>query len=95
MLAAASCNLAFVLAILVLVSDPRQLVTSPMIALKIALALPVAGVLLDIGAAIAAVSQWRASAGTRSARLRHGATVAAAIFFAWSLNVWNLLGWRM
>jgi CubicO group peptidase (beta-lactamase class C family) len=89
------CDLGFVSTFLVLVSDGTQIVTSPMIGLKIALGLPVAGALLTIGAALAAFSNWRLNAGTRGARLRYGAVVVAALLFAWSLNVWNLLGWRM
>jgi CubicO group peptidase (beta-lactamase class C family)/multisubunit Na+/H+ antiporter MnhG subunit len=89
------CDVAFVLAFLVLVSDPRALVTSPMIALKIALALPVAGVLFAIVAALRGVTQWRSNSGARSARLCYAAVVVTAFAFAWSLNVWNLLGWRM
>jgi hypothetical protein len=42
-----------------------------------------------------AVAQWLAGAGTLGARLRYDATLVFALLFAWSLHVWNLLGWRM
>jgi hypothetical protein len=28
-------------------------------------------------------------------RLRHTGAVVVALVFFWSLNTWNLLGWRM
>jgi hypothetical protein len=91
----AACNLAFVLAFLALLTDPMALVTSPMTALKIVLALPAVGGLLAIGAALASVSHWRTSAGTWSARARYSGAILVALSYLWSLNVWNLLGWRM
>jgi hypothetical protein len=51
--------------------------------------------LLTIAAAVAAVRHWRRGVGTRGARLRYGAVVALAVLFTWSLNQWNLLGWRL
>ena len=63
--------------------------------LEVALALPVIGALLTVGALVAAVRQWRNGAGTRWERLRYAAVVAVALLFVWSLNSWNLLGWRM
>jgi hypothetical protein len=50
---------------------------------------------LSLAAAVVAVRQWRRGLGTRGARLRDGATVALALLFVWSLNQWNLLGWRL
>ncbi|MBV9880410.1 MAG: hypothetical protein JO180_07935, partial [Gemmatirosa sp.] len=63
--------------------------------LKVAFALPVLALLLTLGGVAAAVRQWRRGDGTRAARLRYGATLALALLFAWSLNTWNLLGWRL
>lgn len=63
--------------------------------IKIALALPVLGAILTVAALVAAVMQWRSGAGTRWERLRYTAVVATAVLFVWSLNTWNLLGWRM
>jgi hypothetical protein len=40
------------------------------------------------------VVQWREGSATRATRLRHTAAVIVALLFLWSLNTWNLLGWR-
>jgi hypothetical protein len=53
------------------------------------------GALLTVAALVAAVRLWRTGAGTRWERLRYTAVVAIALLFVWSLNSWNLLGWRM
>jgi len=95
LLGAVLCFLAFVIAFIALASDPMALVSSPMIALEIVLVLPVAGAAFTLGAAFSALSQWRRNAGTRGARLRYTGMVVMALAFVWSLNVWNLLGWRM
>jgi CubicO group peptidase (beta-lactamase class C family) len=63
--------------------------------LNVALSLPVIGALLTIAALVAAVWQWLSGAGTRWERLRYAAVVLVAMLFVWSLNSWNLLGWRM
>ena len=63
--------------------------------LKVALTLPMIGALLTVAALVAAVRLWRTGAGTRWERLRYTAVVAIALLFVWSLNSWNLLGWRM
>jgi len=60
-----------------------------------ALALPVIGALLTVGAIVAAVRQWQRGVGTRWERLRYSAVVLVAVLFVWSLNSWNLLGWRV
>ena len=62
---------------------------------KLALALPVLGALLTVAALVAAVQLWRNQTGTRWERLRYSAVVLVAVLFVWSLNSWNLLGWRM
>ena len=63
--------------------------------LEAALALPVIGALLTLGALVAAVRQWRSGTGTRWERLRYSAVVLVALLFVWSLNAWNLLGWHV
>jgi hypothetical protein len=95
LVALALVNLAFVGAVAVLVSDPSSIMSGPLTGLKIALALPVIGAALALGAAFLAVRQWLNGSSTLWARLRYGAVVILALIFAWSLNVWNLLGWRM
>jgi hypothetical protein len=71
------------------------LLENPLTGLKIAFVLPVIGCLLTLFALGASVMQWRSGAGTRGARLRYAGTVFVALLFIWSLNQWNLLGWRM
>jgi hypothetical protein len=89
-------NLAFVVALIVLASNAETAVLSgPATGLKAALVLPVLGALLALAAAVMAVMQWRHGAGSAGARLRYSAVVVVALLFAWSLNTWNLLGWRM
>jgi CubicO group peptidase (beta-lactamase class C family) len=63
--------------------------------LEIALALPVIGAVLTLLALAVAVWQWLSGTGTKWERLRYSAVVAVAVLFVWSLNTWNLLGWRL
>ena len=88
-------NLGFLVAVAVVLGSSGGLLEGPMTGLKVALALPVIGVLLAIGAAVVAARQWRTRAGTRGARVLYSSVVLIALLFAWSLNQWNLLGWRM
>jgi CubicO group peptidase (beta-lactamase class C family) len=81
-------------AILAAVSDVQNLLYNRLGKLDLALALPVIGALLTVGALVSAVRQWRAGAGTTWERLRYAAVVVVAVVFVWSLNTWNLLGWR-
>lgn len=91
----AAANLAFVVVVVALSSDLEALLLGPATALKIALALPVIGAVLTLIALVIAVGQWRRRTGTTGARLRFDAVVVVALLFLWSLNQWNLLGWRM
>jgi CubicO group peptidase (beta-lactamase class C family) len=91
----AALNVAFLVAVGVILGSSGGLLEGPLTGLKVALALPVIAALLTIGAAVTAVRHWRGGVGTRGARLRYGATVALAVLFVWSLNQWNLLGWRL
>jgi hypothetical protein len=63
--------------------------------LQVALALPLLGALLAVVACVSAVVQWRSGTGSRWERLRYTAVVVVALMFVWSLNTWNLLGWRL
>ena len=91
----ACLNVAFLVAVVVVLGQSGGLLEGPLTGLKLALALPVLGVLCTVGAAAMAVMQWRNRAGTRGARLRYSATVVVALLFVWSLGQWNLLGWQM
>jgi CubicO group peptidase (beta-lactamase class C family) len=88
-------NVAFLVTVIVVLGSSGGLLENPLTGLKIALALPVIGALLALGALAMSVMQWRNDAGTRGARLRYAGTVLVALLFIWSLAQWNLLGWRM
>ena len=88
-------NVAFVVAVTTILGTSGGLLEGPLTGLKVALGLPVLGALFALAAAVMSVVQWRDHAGTRGARLRYSATVVLALLFVWSLNQWNLLGWRM
>ncbi|HEV8357997.1 MAG TPA: serine hydrolase domain-containing protein [Gemmatimonadales bacterium] len=88
-------DVAFLIVVAAVLGGSGGLLENPLTGLKVALALPVIAALLTVGAIGAAVLQWRTRAGTRGARLRYAATVLVAVLFIWSLNQWNLLGWRM
>jgi CubicO group peptidase (beta-lactamase class C family) len=88
-------DIAFLIAVGAVLGASGGLLENPLTGLKLALALPVIAALLTAGAIWAGVRQWRTGAGTRGARLRYAGTVLVAVLFIWSLNQWNLLGWRM
>jgi len=91
-------SLAFLLGavgIAVTVTDIEGVLNGKLGKLYLSLALPVIGALLSVGAAVVAVGLWRNGTGTRWERLRYSAVVVVALLFVWSLNSWNLLGWRM
>lgn len=94
LLGLAAVNLSFVVALARVLGDPGAVIAQPVTALAIALSLPVIGAVLGLAAVLAAVRQWRARAGTLGARLRYDAVVIVALLFLWSLDQWNLLGWR-
>jgi hypothetical protein len=103
---AAAANVAFVaaLAVTLVDFDPWEYLSSPLTGLRIALVFPVVGVIAAAAALVFVVLAFRESrrdsllgarAGGGWARLRTAAAVIVAAAFAWSLNYWNLLGWRM
>ena len=96
LLGAALAYLAFVAAAVWLGSDFIGLIFGDSNRkLQAALTLPVVGAVLTLGAAVSAAQQWRNGVGTVSSRLRFSALVGVALLFAWSLNEWNLLGWKL
>ncbi len=88
-------NVAFVVTLAILSADFWALLSGPATGLKAALLLPVLAGLLTLGALYMAFRHWRSGTGTRGARIRYSAVVVVSIVFLWSLNMWNLLGWRM
>lgn len=95
LVAMAVTNLAFVGAFASIASDPASVMSGPLTGLKVALALPLLGLLLALWAVWFAVRQWRGGSGTLGARVRYASVTALGLLFVWSLSVWNLLGWQM
>jgi CubicO group peptidase (beta-lactamase class C family) len=91
---AAVAELAFIVVTAVLVSNATALMTASSVAFEFALALPVVAAVLAVMAAIVAVKQWIDHVSVTSSRLRYAATVVIVLLFTWSLNEWNLFGWR-
>jgi hypothetical protein len=95
LLVAALCMIAFTVAVAVLAGDlESSLMSGKLGGLKAALAFPVIAAVAIAGAAIVAVFQWLQGAGTPGSRIRHSLAVVVALAVVWSLNTWNLLGWR-
>lgn len=95
MVAVAVCMVVFGLALVGIASNAEQLVLSgDMGMLSSALALPVLGALGTLAAAVVAALQWMRGVGTTGGRVRFTLIVFVALVFVWSLNSWNLLGWR-
>ncbi|MDH3225062.1 MAG: hypothetical protein OEO23_15180, partial [Gemmatimonadota bacterium] len=90
----AFANLLFVLGLVFAASDPQSLLSDAPWRLYVALLFPVLGVLLVLGGAWFTIQVWRRSVGTTWERLRLTGAVAVGLTFAWSLNTFNLLGWR-
>ena len=91
----ALANVAFVVALGILISNIEALLLGSGTGMKVALVFPVIGAILTIVALVVAVLQWRKGTGTKSFRIRYDIVVALALLFMWSLNYWNLLGWRV
>jgi hypothetical protein len=91
-------SLAFIIGVVAIAASAanvQDLLYNRLGKLNVALALPVIGALLTVAAIVAAVWQWLSGSGTRWERLRYTAVVLVAVLFVWSLNSWNLLGWRL
>jgi CubicO group peptidase (beta-lactamase class C family) len=95
LLGAAVANLTFVVSLALLASDPWALLTGPLTGLKVALAFPLIALGLVLAGSGFTAMMWRRGLGTRWQRLRATAAVVIGLLFAWSLNTWNLLGWRL
>ena len=85
----------FIGVVAALVSKPELLTADTPMLLKVGLIFPVLAALLVLWAAWQMVAQWKGGDGTIWMRLRHSGAVVFALIFFWSLNTWNLLGWRM
>lgn len=93
---AALANLLFVVLFVALaVGNSQALMSDSPRGLQVALLMPVLGLALTLAAAWFTWQAWRQSAGSAWDRLRLTSTVIVGFLYAWSLNTWNLLGWRM
>ena len=61
---------------------------------KIVLGLGVVSAVLTVGALISTILAWKRSYWGIGSRVHYTLVTVAALAFVWSLNFWNLLGWR-
>jgi CubicO group peptidase (beta-lactamase class C family) len=90
--------LAFLLSVVALAFLPlsiQSIIYDRLGGIKYVLIFPVVGALLTVWAAVAAIRQWRVGTSPVMARVRFTVVVLVAIAFVWSLNTWNLLGWKL
>jgi len=95
LVAAALAELAFMVAVVKLSGDLITLILNgDQTPIFVALGFPVLLALFLLGALVAGFRQWRAPRISTGARVRFIATAVVLLLFLWSLNQWNLLGWR-
>jgi hypothetical protein len=95
MLVVAVLVVGFLASVAGLASDPvKHILGNEIGSLRASLTLPVLALLLTLGAAGVAVMQWLRGAGSLAHRVRHTLAVVVSLAFFWSLNTWNLLGWK-
>lgn len=87
--------LAFLAILGSLLANPDDLLGTTPTLLKVGLAFPVLALVLVLWGVWAMLAQWRNGEGSIWMRLRHTGAIVVALVFFWSLNTWNLLGWRM
>lgn len=86
---------AFLASIAGMASDPIKYILGNQIgSLRASLTLPVLALVFTLAAAAVAALQWMRNAGTLAWRVRHTLAVVVCLVFFWSLNTWNLLGWK-
>jgi hypothetical protein len=95
MIVVALCMVAFFIGGAMIASDLIGLLLNGELGgVKAALVLPMLAAVALVLAAIVGVFQWLQGSGTRATRVRHTLAVVVSFVFLWSLNTWNLLGWR-
>lgn len=87
-------NLFFVIGLLMVLSDPMELMFGVPSALKVFLVFPIISAVLTVGALIYTFLAWRKKFWTGCARLHFTLIVLASLVFIWFLNYWNLFGFR-
>jgi hypothetical protein len=91
---AALLLLLFPIGLVALASNEGMLFNGPYTPLYALLALPVIAGILTLLAAWFGLKQWREGAGTLGGRVRYAGTIVMFVLVLWSLNTWNLLGWK-
>ena len=91
---AALLLLLFPIGLVALASNEGMLMNGPYTPLYALLALPVIAAILTLVAAWFGFKQWREGAGTLGGRVRYAGAIVMFALVLWSLNTWNLLGWR-
>jgi len=86
--------LLFVIGLLMVLSDPMELMFGVPSALKVFLVFPIISAVLTIGVLIYTVLAWKKKYWTGCARLHFTLIVLASLIFIWFLNYWNLFGFR-
>jgi CubicO group peptidase (beta-lactamase class C family) len=95
MLLTAVLIVAFLASVAGLASDPiKHILGNEIGSLRASLTLPVVALLATLGAVGVAAMQWMRGAGSTAHRVRHTLAVVVCLAFFWSLNTWNLLGWK-
>lgn len=95
MLLVAVLIVAFVASVAGLAADPvKHILGNDIGGLRASLSLPVLALIATLGAAVVAALQWMRGAGSTATRVRHTLAVVVCLAFFWSLNTWNLLGWK-
>ena len=91
---AAILLLLFPAGVMLVATNPDRMFNGPYTLFYAVLALPVLAGLVTLVAAWFGLRQWREGAGTLGGRLRYAGAIVTFALVLWSLNTWNLLGWR-
>jgi CubicO group peptidase (beta-lactamase class C family) len=91
---AALLLLLFPAGVMLVATNPDRMFNGPYTLFYAVLALPVLAGLVTLVAAWFGLKQWREGAGTLGGRLRYAGAILMFALVLWSLNAWNLLGWR-
>ena len=93
LLALTSIVFAFAIAT-VIVNNLSTLIFGYPPSLRIVLALPVIAIALTVLASVFAVRSWQVPYWTALQRIRYLALAILSFAFIWTLNYWNLIGWK-
>jgi CubicO group peptidase (beta-lactamase class C family) len=86
---------AFAVGVVAVASSSESLIVGETGLLSVVLTLGVLFALLALGLVAATMMVWRRGFWTVWGRLRYTLVAVAAVAFVWSLQTWNLLGWRL